>query len=269
MPLSKPATPKSTPATPKAKADWAAASEEAKSEWDEFEPRFSIGRGQFGIVFLLQHPDWRKAVDKRVELSGMTEKQKDETEQEIELLKRLAHDNIVRYFHKFMTTDDKKDGAQTLHIIMEYCDSGSLADAVAEQQMMKQPFEMMKVRRWAHQLCTALAHIHSKRVIHRDVKTANVFLSDAAGRAVPDLKLGDFGISRLMSSQTNFASTAVGTPFYLSPELIAGSGYDGRAGARFATAALRCSAPRRKRPCSRATPRVRQTCGRSAASSSS
>eukprot|EP00966_Prymnesium_polylepis_P074834 1736020-Prymnesium_polylepis.1 len=192
--LAKPAPPKPTPDTPKEKADWASASEQAKSEWDAFEPRFSIGRGQFGVVFLLQHPDGRKAVDKRVELSGMNDDQKKETEKEIDLLQRLAHDNIVRYFHKFVTT---KDDASTLHIIMEYCDSGSLTDAIAEQQQERRAFPMDKVRRWTLQLCTALAHIHSMRVIHRDVKTANVFLSDAAGRPVADVKLGDFGISRL------------------------------------------------------------------------
>lgn len=198
------------------------------SEYDTFEPRFPIGRGQFGIVFLLQHPDGRKAVDKRVELSGMTDKQKAETNAEIELLKKLAHPSICAYFHHFVTEDSNKPDTSTLHIVMEYCDSGSMADAVTEQQQAKRPFDHLTIRSWMCQLARALAHIHSLRVIHRDIKTANIFLSDV-GKRVFDLKLGDFGISRLMSSQTNFASTAVGTPYYLSPELISGSGYDGRA----------------------------------------
>ena len=100
MPLHKPTTP-NTSAIPKESADWDAAAADAASDWDAFEPRFSIGKGHFGVVFLLQHPDGRKAVDKRVLLSGLSDKQRDETEREIELLKCLAHENVVRYFHKF------------------------------------------------------------------------------------------------------------------------------------------------------------------------
>ena len=70
--------------------------------------------------------------------------------------------------------------------------------------------------------------MHAQKVIHRDLKSANVFLRDEGG-AFPALKLGDFGISRLMSSHTALAQTAVGTPYYLSPELIEGKGYDARA----------------------------------------
>ena len=76
-----------------------------------------------------------------------------------------------------------------------------------------------------------LAHLHAHRIIHRDVKPGNIFLverPDADG-LVMDAKLGDFGISRLLSDETLMAKTAVGTPYYMSPELVAGKGYDGRA----------------------------------------
>ena len=158
-------------------------------EWDKFAPRFAIGRGQFGVVYLLQHPDGRKAVDKRVELSGMTDKQKEETNAEIDLLKKLAHGTICAYFHHFVTDDTKKENASTLHIVMEYCDSGSMADAVSEQQQAKKKFDHFKIRSWVSQLTRALAHIHSLRVIHRDIKTANIFLAER-GKSVPDVKIG-------------------------------------------------------------------------------
>lgn len=111
---------------------------------------------------------------------------------------------------------------------MEYCGRGSLAEAIAEHLELKQPFEARTVRRWLWQLASALQHVHALRVIHRDLKTANVFLADSSDAVEVDVKLGDFGISRTLSSQTEFAETAVGTPYYLSPELITGSGYDGR-----------------------------------------
>ena len=67
----------------------------------------------------------------------------------------------------------------------------------------------------------ALEFVHAKRVLHRDIKTSNVFLTN---RNL--VKLGDFGIARQMDDTTDFAQTCVGTPYYLSPELIEGRPYN-------------------------------------------
>ena len=174
-------------------------------DWAAYEPRFAIGRGQFGVVFLLQRADGRKIVDKRVALEGLTAEQLKTTQKEIEVLRRLKHENICAFLHSW--TDDGAaaagDGGApargTLHILLEYCDGGSLAEMVAQrQQAVGAPIQPARVRRWLVQLARALAHVHSLRIIHRDVKTANIFLG---GRSGDDIKLGDFGISRLMSSQ--------------------------------------------------------------------
>ena len=204
----------------------AAAEDDAAASYREYEQRFAIGRGQFGVVFLLQHATTHhKVVDKRVGLAGLTPKQRAETDREISLLKSLRHHGIVQYLASWLGGDGGTDGSETLHIIMEYCGGGSLAEAIeSQQQMGGAPFAPNRVRRWLKQLAAALAHVHSQRVIHRDVKTANIFLTEGDD----SVKLGDFGISRLLSSQTELAATCVGTPYYLSPELISGQGYDGR-----------------------------------------
>ena len=198
------------------------------SHWRGFEAMFSIGRGQFGVVFLMKHPDGRKVVDKRLGLTGMSEKERTNTEQEIELLRKLeAHEHVVTLFDDFV---DRNGPEEVLHIIMEYCGGGSLADQVEQQQQLKRHFDPSRVRRWLVQLASALAHVHSHRVLHRDLKTANIFLTEVDGpRGGLDVRLGDFGISRLLSSQTSLAASCVGTPYYLSPELVAGHGYDDRA----------------------------------------
>jgi serine/threonine protein kinase/alpha-tubulin suppressor-like RCC1 family protein len=197
----------------------------------EFKPRFALGRGQFGVAYLLQHKDGHKAVDKRIHLDGLKEEDRSNTWKEIELLRRLTHEGVVAFYHSYETEDERgKDGSgggKTLHILMEYCDGGALDEAIAERKSFGQPFEVPRVRHWVLQITSALAYIHSERVIHRDLKTANIFLTGRDGELA---KLGDFGISRLMSSQTSLANTQVGTPYYLSPELIIGQdGYDGRA----------------------------------------
>jgi len=70
-------------------------------------------------------------------------------------------------------------------------------------------------------MAEALTHMHNKRIMHRDLKPANIFI-DAEGK----LKLGDLGLGRAMSSQTLEAFSRVGTPLYMSPEVLDGSGYD-------------------------------------------
>ena len=207
-------------------------------EYADFEPRFALGRGQFGVVYLMQHrkDPTQKAVDKRVQLLGLSEEQRVQTFKEIKLLANLQHEYIVRYYHSWESEEDAtKDGAaptRTLHILMEYCDGGGLDEFLVEQKntfhvpLWVKPEGLRKVRGWLLQLVSALVYIHERRIIHRDLKTANVLLT---GAACETAKLGDFGISREMSTQTNFAKTAVGTPYYLSPELITSAGYDGRA----------------------------------------
>ena len=208
----------------------ALASADSAEEFSAFLPRFALGSGQFGVVWLLVHPDGRKLVDKRVSLAGMTEEQKSDTHKEISLLRKLEFKYVVRYYHSYEDTPkEKKTGkeAPTLHILMEYGDGGTLDAKISEQKMHRKGLEATLVRRWIAQLIEALDHIHNLRVIHRDLKTANILLCGTKHGGVA--KLADFGISRLMSSHTNFASTTVGTPYYLAPELIGGQGYDGRA----------------------------------------
>jgi serine/threonine protein kinase len=71
----------------------------------------------------------------------------------------------------------------------------------------------------ATQLCLALRHIHARRILHRDLKTQNIFLTRAGA-----LRVGDFGIARCLEGTAEMARTLIGTPYYMSPELVGGSG---------------------------------------------
>ena len=140
------------------------------ADYEAFKPRFALGRGQFGIVYLMQHADGRQAVDKRVDLSGLSSDQRTQTHKEIDLLRRLAHEHVVSYYHSYESDDaPSKPGdapGRTLHILMEYCDGGPLDEEISQQKNLGQPFSEWRIRSWVWQLATALEHIHSKRVQH-------------------------------------------------------------------------------------------------------
>ena len=99
--------------------------------------------------------------------------------------------------------------------MMEYADGGTLSERIVEQATTGLPFQTRQVLRWLAQLASALQHVHALRVLHRDLKTQNVFLN-AAG----DIKLGDFGISRALSTRTNLAETVCGTPYCTPAEAL-------------------------------------------------
>ena len=123
----------------------------------------------------------------------------------------MAHPNIIGYYGSFI-----EDGV--LNVVMEYSDNGSLFQLI---QKCRQPFSEEQVLSFFVQLLLSLEHLHNKNILHRDLKTKNVFVTKKG-----QIKLGDFGLSKVLGSQTSFAHSAVGTPYYLSPELCEGHPYN-------------------------------------------
>lgn len=101
-----------------------------------------------------------------------------------------------------------------LNIVMEHASHGELSAAIAKRAAAKRFFTEDEIMFYFVQIVLGLWHVHSKNILHRDLKSQNIFLTE--NRL---LKLGDFGISRVLNSDTELASTAIGTPYYLSPEI--------------------------------------------------
>lgn len=177
-----------------------------------------IGRGQYGLVSLLQRiGDAHKRVVKAVNLSGLSAAERDAAAREVVILQKLRHPNIIEYIDSF---ESGEGSSAALNIVMEHADGGTLAERIAEQY--GEPLDAGLVRSWFAQLASALAHVHAARVLHRDLKTANVLLHRER------IKLSDFGIARPLSTMSEFAKTTIGTPYYLSPEMITGKPYDAK-----------------------------------------
>ena len=105
-----------------------------------------------------------------------------------------------------------------MYIIMEYADAGDLNGRIRAQ---RRPFSESVIVGYFCQLCLAIKHLHDRKCLHRDIKAENVFLT-SEGR----IKLGDFGISKLLPSTFACAITRIGTPYYLSPEICMNRPYN-------------------------------------------
>ncbi|XP_030332805.1 serine/threonine-protein kinase Nek5 isoform X3 [Strigops habroptila] len=105
---------------------------------------------------------------------------------------------------------------------MEYCDGGDLMKRINMQHGVL--FDEDQILSWFVQISLGLKHIHDKKILHRDVKAQNIFLSNNGKVA----KLGDFGIARQLNSTMEFAHTCVGTPYYLSPEICENQPYNNK-----------------------------------------
>ncbi|KAJ8328361.1 hypothetical protein O5D80_003719 [Batrachochytrium dendrobatidis] len=121
------------------------------------------------------------------------------------------------------STTRKEKLPSTLMIVMEYADGGTLSDYLEELAASGKRLEIDEVMNLFCQTALALNHIHSLNILHRDLKTNNILISGLGKYKV--LKIGDFGISKIMSATAN-AETVVGTPAYISPELCEGKPYN-------------------------------------------
>ena len=105
---------------------------------------------------------------------------------------------------------------------MGYADGGDLSDKIKEKKASTAGcFSEDEVMAIFVQICLALKYVHARKVLHRDLKAQNVFLTQAG-----IVKLGDFGVAKVLESTFAQAKTQIGTPFYLSPEICKGESYE-------------------------------------------
>ncbi|XP_061313412.1 serine/threonine-protein kinase Nek5 isoform X4 [Pezoporus flaviventris] len=183
---------------------------------DKYEIIKKIGEGSFGKIFLAKvKVDNEQCVIKEIDLTKMPVKEKEASQKEVILLAKMKHANIVTFYASLQENNK-------LYIVMEYCDGGDLMMRINMQHGVL--FDEDQILSWFVQISLGLKHIHDKKILHRDVKTQNVFLSNNGKVA----KLGDFGIARQLNSTTEFAHTCVGTPYYLSPEICENQPYNNK-----------------------------------------
>uniref|UniRef100_A0A8C3TLN9 Serine/threonine-protein kinase Nek2 n=1 Tax=Catharus ustulatus TaxID=91951 RepID=A0A8C3TLN9_CATUS len=180
---------------------------------DDYEVLLTIGAGSYGKCRKVRRKaDGKILVWKELDYGTMTESEKQMLVSEVNLLRELRHPNIVRYYDRIIDRS-----STTLYIVMEYCDGGDLASLIAKCAKERHFLDESFVLKVLAQLTLALKECHRRSdggvTVHRDLKPANVFLDGKQ-----NVKLGDFGLARILHHDTSFATTFVGTPYYMSPE---------------------------------------------------
>uniref|UniRef100_A0A671FZ38 non-specific serine/threonine protein kinase n=1 Tax=Rhinolophus ferrumequinum TaxID=59479 RepID=A0A671FZ38_RHIFE len=183
---------------------------------DKYDVIKVIGEGAFGKAYLAKgKSDSKHCVIKEINFAKMPIQEKEASKKEVILLAKMKHPNIVTFFNSFQENN-------RLFIVMEYCDGGDLMKRINRQRGVL--FSEDQVLSWFVQISLGLKHIHDRKILHRDIKTQNIFLSKNGMVA----KLGDFGIAKVLNNSMELARTCVGTPYYLSPEICQNKPYNNK-----------------------------------------
>ena len=181
-----------------------------KTSFNDFEFLRTLGKGAFSTVYLVK----RKLNQKQYALKSIVMEKLKENEQqnsvnEIRILASISHPNIIGYKESFWNEKNK-----TLNIVMEYCDDGDLETKIKVMKRNRQKFDEPLIWYYAIQIIKGLKSLHDKKILHRDLKSANIFLTKERN----ECKIGDLNVSKVMKEKY-IVNTQIGTPTYSSPEV--------------------------------------------------
>ena len=180
-----------------------------KTSLKDFETLKILGKGSFSSVYLVKRKkDSKIYALKSVFLEKLSKKQQENSVNEVRILASIHNQNVISYKEAFWD-----DSSSTLNIIMEYADDGDLLTKIKQMKQEKVYFEEEKIWDYAIQIIQGLKSLHDKNIIHRDLKSENIFLFKKNSLC----KIGDMNVSKVLKEK--LLRTQTGTPYYASPEV--------------------------------------------------
>eukprot|EP01083_Nonionella_stella_P093883 263333_1 len=213
-------------------------SKSSSSTHDSYEVLDTVGYGSFAKVSRVRRKSSEEIfVWKELPYGLMSDKEKQMLCDEVNILRDLNHPNIVQFVDRIIDHQHRK-----IYIVQEFCDGGDLASYIKlkRDKVPKNSGRISETFIWSvtSEIASALQHCHNhfnrhnakqvkntkRRILHRDLKPGNVFLVKRNGTYT--VKLGDFGLAKMLDASSLFAQTHVGTPYYMSPEQIQSKSYN-------------------------------------------
>ena len=183
--------------------------EEVGSRLSDFKIIKELGKGSYGTVYTVKsNINSNIYVMKKIELNHLNPRQQIECHREVSILKKVNHKNIIKYYSSFLEKE-------ILYIIMEYAELGDLYSLIKHYKKHSKFFSENDLWKISFEVLSGLDYLHSHNIIHRDIKCLNLFITKDR-----HIKIGDLGVSAWTSSVDNLHYTRVGTPLYISPELV-------------------------------------------------
>ena len=141
-------------------------------------------------------------------LSLNNKKDLENVENETKILSKLNNEYCIKMYETFKFEND-------IVIVMELCENGDLSKKIINKKEKNMLFSENEIINIFYGICKGLEYLHKNKIIHRDLKTMNIFLTKNN-----HIKLGDFGVSKVLTNNNIYAYTNVGTPYNLSPEIL-------------------------------------------------
>uniref|UniRef100_A0A7S2DWG9 non-specific serine/threonine protein kinase n=1 Tax=Haptolina brevifila TaxID=156173 RepID=A0A7S2DWG9_9EUKA len=175
-----------------------------------------LGKGTFGAVYeARREADSRTYAIKKVDTRRMTTKERAEAVNEIRVLASVAGDHVISFYEAFVEND-------VLYIVTELASNGDLLQFLKNK---RRAGHLPEATVWSFfiQMCLGVKTMHENNILHRDLKAANVFLCSNTF-----VKLGDLGVAKVLKHDNALASTQVGTPYYVAPEVWRNKAYNSK-----------------------------------------
>ena len=174
----------------------------------DFETLKEIGKGSFSHVYLVKRKkDSKIYALKSVYLEMLEKKQQESSINEVRILASVQHPNVISYKEAFWD-----DNTNSLNIVMEYADDGDLYTKIKKMKEQKIIFDEKIIWDYSIQIIQGLKALHDKNIMHRDLKSENIFITKNNR-----CKIGDMNVSKVLKEK--LLNTQTGTPYYASPEV--------------------------------------------------